>query len=209
MSSFNRALFLQACDVIDCHTTPIRDLATQLTSGVHGLDTIATLFAWVRDSVPHTGDVGHGRVTLRASDVLRERTGLCYAKSHLLAALLRASNVPAGLCYQRLCFDASSSAFVLHGLVAVLMPDETFVRIDPRGNKPGVDAQFIAGREALAFTASSPGEADLPGVFAKPIAPVVASLAAAGHWHPIDTLLPDVQPEHWPVADAAWHQVEA
>jgi len=39
-------------------------------------------------------------VTCSASEVLREGTGICFAKSHLLAALLRAVGIPAGLCYQ-------------------------------------------------------------------------------------------------------------
>jgi len=35
-------------------------------------------------------------VTCKASDVLIYGTGYCYAKSHLLAALLRANAIPAG-----------------------------------------------------------------------------------------------------------------
>jgi transglutaminase-like putative cysteine protease len=202
--AFERASFLAACDVIDWQRAELRELATRVTLHAQGLQIIAALFHWVRDSIAHTGDCGQGALTLRASDVLRERTGLCYAKSHLLVALLRASNIPAGLCYQRLGSDAATPAFVLHGLVAVLMPDGSFLRLDPRGNKPGVDAQFVPGREALAFTASLPGEADLPGVFARPHRAVVAALSAASEWHPRKVQLPDVRPEHWPVGDAQW-----
>lgn len=209
MTSFNRAAFLASCDVIDWQAEPLHELAARITSGARGVDAIAALFAWVRDSIAHTGDVGHGKLTLRASDVLRERTGLCYAKSHLLVALLRASNAPAGLCYQRLSFDESVPSFVLHGLVGVLMPDDTFLRIDPRGNKPGVDAQFEPGREALAFTMSLPGEVDLPGVFARPIPAVVDALSAASEWHPTRVALPDIQPETWPATDADWRSLSA
>ncbi|MBI2949982.1 MAG: hypothetical protein HYY23_20300 [Verrucomicrobia bacterium] len=46
---------------------------------------------------------------------MEHRAGFCYAKSHLLAALLRARGIPAALCYQRLAFDAAGSAFCLHG----------------------------------------------------------------------------------------------
>lgn len=204
MTSFDRSLFLQPCAVIDWNADAVRELAAHISAVTSGLDTISVLFEWVRDSIAHTGDAGHGRLTLRASEVLRERTGLCYAKSHLLVALLRAANVPAGLCYQRLCSGAPGS-FVLHGLVGVLMPDQTFRRIDPRGNKPGIDARFVPEREALAFAAALPGEADLPGVFARPIPEVVAALTAASHWHPSQTGLPDVEPDHWPAADALWH----
>ena len=50
-------------------------------------------------------DAGDLRVTWRASDVLEQRTGICYAKAHALAALLRAEDIPTALCYQRLAHD--------------------------------------------------------------------------------------------------------
>lgn len=84
------------------------------------------------------------------------------------------------------------------------MPDHTFLRIDPRGNKPGIDAQFVPGREALAFATALAGEADLPGVFARPISEVVAALSSAHEWHHVETELPDLPPEHWPAAEADW-----
>ena len=204
MSSFDRAPFLASCDLIDWQSDALRELAARLTSGAAGLETISILFDWVRDSIAHTGDAGRGRITLRASEVLRERTGLCYAKSHLLVALLRATNIPAGLCYQRLRLDDGVPSFVLHGLVGVQMPDQRFLRIDPRGNKPGINAQFTPGRESLAFAATHPGEVDLPGVFARPIPAVVAALSGAHSWHPVETRLPDVRPEHWPAAEMEW-----
>jgi hypothetical protein len=33
---------------------------------------------------------------------------------------------------------------------------------------------------------------------------VVAALSGARNWHPVETRLPDVRPEHWPAADAEW-----
>ena len=204
MTSFAPAPFLAPCDVIDWQSNAIIETAVRLTSGVSGLDAISNLFSWVRDAIAHTGDAGRGRITLRASEVLRERTGLCYAKSHLLVALLRATNIPAGLCYQRLRCDDRATSFVLHGLVGVLMPDDKFMRIDPRGNKPGANAQITPGHEALAFATALPGETDLPGVFARPIPAVVAALSGEHDWHPIETRLPDVPPEHWPGAAAEW-----
>jgi hypothetical protein len=123
LTSFDRAQFLAACDVIDWQSDALCGLAARLTAGAAGLDVISILFNWVRDSIAHTGDVGRGKITLSASEVFRERTGLCYAKSHLLVALLRATNIPAGLCYQRLRSGDGPPSFVLHGLVGVLMPD--------------------------------------------------------------------------------------
>ncbi|NUP08060.1 MAG: transglutaminase family protein [Polyangiaceae bacterium] len=196
--------FLASCDVIDSNADAVRDLARRLASNTEGFGTVVKLFEWVRDEVAHTGDAGEGKITSRASDVLRERTGLCYAKSHLLVALLRAVSIPAGLCYQRLRYDEATPSFVLHGLVGVRMPDDTFLRIDPRGNKPGIDVQLAPWREALAFRPEHPGEVDLPGVFARPNPAVVSALAIGGIWHPVDTHLPDVSPEDWPAGDADW-----
>jgi transglutaminase-like putative cysteine protease len=56
-------------------------------------------FEFVRDEVSHSADVGEWSAAYVASDVLRERNGICHAKSHLLAALLRARGIPTGFCY--------------------------------------------------------------------------------------------------------------
>jgi transglutaminase-like putative cysteine protease len=62
-------------------------------------------------------------VTCSASEALAAGTGYCFAKSHLLAAVLRANGIPAALCYQRLALDESAEEsqrrFSLHGLNAV------------------------------------------------------------------------------------------
>ncbi|GGO93449.1 transglutaminase [Nocardioides phosphati] len=141
-----------------------------------GSDTDAELaeraFTWVRDEVGHSYDVGDPRVTLRASEVLEHRVGLCYAKAHLLAAVLRSQGVPAALAYQRL---AHGESHVLHGLVAVHL-EGAWHRQDPRGNKQGVDAQFSLGEERLAFAVDpAAGEVDYPTLHVTP-APVVVEV---------------------------------
>ncbi|WP_329153174.1 transglutaminase [Streptomyces sp. NBC_01456] len=130
-------------------------------------------FMFVRDTLAHSADTGDPRVTWRASDVLAQRTGICHAKAHALAALLRARGIPAALCYQK--FD------VVHGLVAVRLPGaERWVRQDPRGNKPGVDAQFRLDREQLAFPVRPEcNELDYPVLFAEPHPVVLQCLREA------------------------------
>ncbi len=44
----------------------------------------------VRDNIHHSRDYKDEITTYKASDVLKYKTGWCYAKSHLWAALLRA-----------------------------------------------------------------------------------------------------------------------
>ncbi|MFJ3877574.1 transglutaminase family protein [Streptomyces sp. NPDC090077] len=134
-------------------------------------------FEFVRDVIPHSADSGDLRVSWRASDVLATRNGICHAKSHALAALLRAQGIPAALCYQRLTEDDGSAPLV-HGLVAVRLPGAAaWSRIDPRGNKPGVDARFDLERERLAFPVRPElGEADYPGLYAAPHPAVLTAL---------------------------------
>ncbi|WP_328971832.1 transglutaminase-like domain-containing protein [Streptomyces sp. NBC_00239] len=134
-------------------------------------------FDFVRDTIPHSADAGDPRVTWRASDVLALRTGICYAKSHALAALLRAEGIPTALCYQRLADDDGTNP-VVHGLVAVLLPGRgAWARQDPRGNRPGVDARFALDREQLAFPVRPElGEVDYPVLHAAPHPAPLAAL---------------------------------
>ena len=63
----------------------------------HSQETVVRdTFEFVRDQVAHSWDIGSRRVTGKASEVLRHREGICYAKSHLPAALLRGLGIPSG-----------------------------------------------------------------------------------------------------------------
>ncbi|MCG8967700.1 MULTISPECIES: transglutaminase-like domain-containing protein [Streptomyces] len=164
--------YLAADEVIDHDHPYVREVAGRLAKEAEDSYAYARLaFEFVRDTIPHSEDAGDPRVTWRASDVLEQRTGICYAKAHALTALLRAEDIPTALCYQR--FD------VVHGLVAVRF-DGAWHRQDPRGNKPGVNAQFSLGREQLAFVPDrEAGEADCPELYAVPHPTVLAVLRAA------------------------------
>jgi transglutaminase-like putative cysteine protease len=136
-------------------------------------------YEFVRDEVHHSMDIQGVRVTCRASEVLRYREGLCYAKSHLLAALLRAQGIPTGFCYQRLLFGSTpAEGYVLHGLNAVYLASEgRWIRLDARGNKPGIDARFSIHEEHLAYTVQpTQGEIDYPTIYARPHPIVVQAL---------------------------------
>ncbi|MDX2296937.1 MULTISPECIES: transglutaminase-like domain-containing protein [Streptomyces] len=138
-------------------------------------------YVFVRDTIPHSQDSGDPRVTWRASDVLEQGTGICYAKSVAYAALLRARGIPAALCYQRLADDDGANP-ALHGLVAVKLPgEERWARQDVRGNvPPGVDARFSLGEERLAWTVRPEfGEVDYPVLYAGPHPVVLRALRAA------------------------------
>lgn len=118
--------------------------------------------------------------------------GYCYAKSHLLAALLRANGIAAALCYQRLSVDDTGPPYSLHGLNAVWLTDVGWYRIDARGNKAGVDAQFGPPQERLAFNLRQPAERDLPGRYVTPLPVVVESLTRYNTAAELAQQLPDL-----------------
>jgi hypothetical protein len=130
-------------------------------------------------------------LTCKASDVLAHGTGYCYAKSHLLAALLRANGIPAGLCYQRLTIT-DQPPFCLHGLNAVYLEDFGWYRLDARGNKPGINAEFCPPIEKLAFPIMTKGEADLPEIWAEPLAIIIDTLTQRKTVQDVADHLPDV-----------------
>ncbi|NKZ05099.1 transglutaminase-like domain-containing protein [Actinomadura latina] len=151
--------YLAASEAIDIEHPLVQAIASELRTG----DDIAyarAAFDHVRDQVPHSMDTGDPRVPWRASDVLDQRTGLCYAKSHAYVALLRAGGIQAGLCYQQ------RPGFV-HGLAAALV-DDRWVRLDPRG----ADVRFSASEDALAY----PGDPIHPTVYATPHPTVLGAL---------------------------------
>ena len=186
--------YLRSTTVIDWEHPEVLARAQVLRSEGDAAEDIARrCFEWVRDEIKHSGDFALTAVTCRASDVLRERSGYCYAKSHLLAALLRANGIPAGLCYQRLALDAAGTRFCLHGLNAVHLASHGWYRIDARGNRPGIDARCEPPVERLAFTPSLPGELHLPEVWPEPLPVVTAALLAHTDAQVLGQDLPDVE----------------
>jgi len=185
--------FLTSTDVIDWQHPEVLARARALRGDLTSVDDIARrCFEWVRDEVTHSVDAGATVVTCAASEVLREGTGYCYAKSHLLAALLRANGIPAALCYQRLSLGADGSRFCLHGFNAVLLPGVGWYRVDARGNRADIDTQFMPPTERLAFAIQVPGEATLPDVFSAPLPVVVDTLRAHTHASELADNLPDL-----------------
>jgi hypothetical protein len=173
------SLFLRSTAVIDWEEPCVRRKSDELVAGIRDpAERTRILFEWVRDAVPHTKDVSLDVVTCEASEVLAKGTGICYAKSHLLAALLRAQEIPAGFCYQRLRRDPPLSGFVLHGLNGVYHDGlKKWFVLDARGNTGDGGAQFDMNGEGLAFQVDeSQGEGLYPTVFHDPAPVVVETL---------------------------------
>ncbi len=184
--------YLEATEIIDWQDPGILKLAQSLSLGKENPEgTAKACFEWVRDEIYHSSDYKMNPVTCIASDVLKFKTGFCYAKSHLLAALLRANSIPAGFCYQRLSIYDDGEPYSLHGLNAVYLADIGWYRIDPRGNKTGVNAQFTPPQEQLAYPICFPEEIDFPEIFAQPLPIVVEALQSWETYQELLQNLPD------------------
>ncbi|HQW17129.1 MAG TPA: transglutaminase family protein [Bacteroidia bacterium] len=136
-------------------------------------------FEIARDEIHHSFDTKNPVVTINAEDVLLNKEGICFAKSHLLATLLRGMGIPTGFCYQRVLRNGKTleGGHALHGLNAVYLKEYGWFRVDPRGNKPGIDSQFSIKEEKLAYPIREElGEMDYPNVFNEPLSSVIKSM---------------------------------
>jgi transglutaminase-like putative cysteine protease len=194
------ASFLASTDVVDWYHPDVQTAAWMLAGGeTEPVKVAKRCFEWVRDEIQHSVDFGRAELTCRASEVLTHGTGFCYAKSHLLAALLRANRIPAGFCYQRLSIDGAGELFCLHGLNAVWLPGHGWYRIDARGNRPrgnesDVNAEFNPPQERLAFNPKLRGETTLPEILAEPLSVVVEILRRHSNVEAVRADLPDFLP---------------
>lgn len=172
--------YLDSDTIIDWQTPAVRQKALRLAGGLS--DEVAKarcLYEWVRDAISHTNDAGLDIVTCTASEVLQHGTGICFAKSHLLAALLRAVSIPAGFCYQVVRMDPPvDNEPVLHGFNAIYFESlDKWIRVDARGNTNGINAQFSIRKEQLAFAMDPAADEFIyETIFAAPVSSVVDRL---------------------------------
>ncbi len=192
MRAAGLAPFLAAGSAVDCHHPAVRLLAERMRRP-SALATVQAAYALVRDGYAHSYDIAAVEVSVSASDVLRHGHGICFAKAHLLAALLRACAIPAGLCYQKLARDDDASgATCLHGLNAVWLAETgRWHRLDPRGNKPATALPFDPDCERLAYPIDpARGECSYPAIYAEPRPCVMAALRSSRTVAALDRNLP-------------------
>lgn len=164
--------YLNETEELDYSHPLIKEKAEELFRHITiDAEKVRAAFEFVRDEVAHSWDIQSRRITRTASEVLLAREGICYAKANLVAALLRSAGIPTGFCYQRLTVgDHPDTGYCIHALNAVCLREQArWIRIDARGNKPGVDAQFSLEHEQLAFPVRTLyDEIDYPIIYAKP-----------------------------------------
>ena len=172
----NMARYLASSGIINFEDLDIQKTALDLSEGINDeIQLIETVYEFVRDEIYHSVDIGSNEVTYMASDVLKYKHGLCFANSHVLAALLRYLGVPTGFCYHKLEFDGKMG---LHGLNAIFIKSlNKWIRLDARGNENGINAQFSIGKEYLAYLPEEEkNEVDFRVIYAEPDKKVVEIL---------------------------------
>jgi len=173
--------FLATSVVVD-HNHPAVSVFSSTVRRSTEIETVKSAYEAVRDRFPHSYDINAQEVSVSASDVLRHGHGICFAKAHLLAAVLRARGIPAGFCYQRLLLDdANPGRTCLHGFNAVWLGEfRRWHRLDARGNKPGIAAEFDLACERLAYPVRAAlGEHDYTEIYAEPPSCVVTALSGS------------------------------
>jgi len=186
--------YLENSEFINWECPEIQKVARDIKDDLDtDIEVTKACFEYVRDSIKHTWDFQIDVITCKASDVLNQKTGYCYSKSHLLAALLRANGIPVGLCYQRLSLTGDGAPYCLHGLNAIYLNDLGWYRVDPRGNKEGVEAKFTPPIEQLAFGTEGRLETDIQGIWPEPLPVIVKALQQNQTCMAVYENLPDIE----------------
>lgn len=176
----NMDAYLKEDAVIDYSNESITQLTdTLLKKANNELEFIQLAYEFVRDNIFHSADINEDIITCTASEVLNVGHGICFAKSHLLAAILRCKSIPTGFCYQKLILDDETApVLIYHGLNGVYIKElHKWVRLDARGNKNGVNAQFSIETEQLTFSVrAEKGEEDGLMVYPNPDAKILERL---------------------------------
>ena len=157
--------YLLETKTIDYGNPMIQEKVSELRSDTKTMiEYIQKAYEFVRDNIIHSWDIQSPIVSRKASEVLENKTGICWTKSCLLAALLRANGIPAGISYQLLtrADDDDSEGYIIHALNTVYIEEQSkWIRLDARGNKTNVHAEFSIEEEQLAFHVRSQyGEVD-------------------------------------------------
>lgn len=185
-------IFLQETEYID-FSSPIIQRCAQILFVDMGddIEKAKTAFHFVRDKIPHSFDVQAAVINAKASDVLKHKTGICHAKANLLAALLRTQGI-VGMCFQHLTLaDDDSLGYCVHCYNAIYLNNH-WVKVDARGNKHGINAQFSLEKPILAFPVRSEYDEYLwKGIYAGPHIKTMKMLEKAASIQDIIENIPD------------------
>lgn len=162
--------YLECNDIIDYDNLLVQHTANQLTNGLSdNISKVSVIYEFTRDHVFHSFQIDVTSITIKASEVLDQGHGTCFAKAHLFAALMRAAGIPAGFCYQ-IRYDNNFERLVVHGFNGVYIEElEKWVRIDSCMNIDDADGSFDLIKEHTVQTINKNlGEEDDYIVYSSP-----------------------------------------
>ncbi|MEM9174348.1 MAG: transglutaminase family protein [Myxococcota bacterium] len=187
--------YLEDTITIDWQSPGVMEKARAVLEGEESPESrLEALFRFVRDEIPHAFDVQPEKVTCSASQVLREGQGMCYAKSHLLAGMLRYAGYPTGFCYARLASENQRSGFVLHGFNAVYWSQSAswlFLDASGRAETPPAAVRYAAPWVLPFEVDPEAGESFVPEIFRRPPKRIVDLLEGAPDFEAVSRNLPD------------------
>ena len=185
--------FLVEEKYVDFSAENIQRKAAELFNGIcDNTQKVRIAYEFVRDEIPHSFDKDTAIITAKASDVLKHKTGICHAKANLLAALLRPQGIPAGFCFQHLTImEDDSAGYCIHCYNSVWL-DGRWIKLDSRGNKPGINAQFSLDDPVLAFSCRPEyDEYNWNGIYAFPHSETMKMLEKANSLQDIIDNIPE------------------
>lgn len=166
--------YLEETEYINYSHPAIKEKAKELFDSLFlEVGIVKAAYEYVRDNIYHSNDIGGRLVTKTASEVLLHKQGMCYAKTMLLAGLLRYKGIPTGFCYQRLAAQTKNDyEHSIHAVNAVYLSSfKQWVRLDHRGNVDGRNAQFYPDnplREQLVYSVRKEfGEIEFADIYAQ------------------------------------------
>lgn len=168
--------FLRTTPIINWDHPEILALASYLSKqSPNPHELIIRSFHWVQTQIIPDAEYQSVSATLKASDILIKKRGCCFGKSHLLAALLRANGISAGLAYQRVP-DLWNGGHRLHALNSVYVPHAGWFDLDTWGTEGGGQTICLP-RHYRAF----PEAERIRGIWPGPLNCVVEALLDAQH----------------------------
>lgn len=185
--------FLQENEYVDYNSEIIQKKVAELfLADMNETEKAKMAYKFVRDEIPHSFDCNTDIITAKASDVLKYKTGICHAKANLLAALLRLQGIPTGFCFQHITLlNDDSLGYCVHAYNAVFIENK-WIKLDARGNKQGVNAQFSTNEPILAFpNRKEYDEYFWKGIYASPHMPTMEMLGKAKCLQDIMDNIPD------------------
>jgi len=173
--------YLENSDIIDFDHPLVSQTAEQLTYGLKdSLSKAREIYKFTRDHIFNSIEINATSVTKTASEVLDKGHGICFAKAHLLAALMRASGIPAGFCYQ-VVYDEDLERLIVHGFNGIYIKElDKWLRIDACFQPDINDWEFDPFKESTVKSVRKEiGESDDLTVYHAPNKKILKILNAA------------------------------